>query len=231
MPSGIKQAKSIDCTGITGNVDTLSLGLHMRISLLLLLSLPIVGRPAAAQPASKPALRPSACEGCGAWDAPAGLTWSGRIASAAEPGIPLIVRGTVYRPDGRTPASGVLVYAYHTNAAGVYPPGGSGTGHAQRHGRLRGWVRTDSSGHYQFTTIRPAPYPGRTDPAHIHLTVTPPGGEERWIDTIEFDDDPRLTAAERAKRERLGGSGIVRVSRDRDGTQRATRDIVLVKWP
>lgn len=202
----------------------------MRAQMLLLLPLLLVGRPVASQPAGKPALPPSACEGCGAWDAPARLSWSGRIAAAGERGTPLIVRGIVYRPDARTPAAGVLVYAYHTNADGVYPPGGSGTGHAQRHGRLRGWIRTDSAGRYQFTTIRPGPYPGRTDPAHIHLTVTPPGDEERWIDSIEFDDDPRLTAAERAKRERLGGSGIVRVSTDRDGTQRATRDIVMVEW-
>jgi protocatechuate 3,4-dioxygenase beta subunit len=91
-------------------------------------------------------------------------------------------------------------------------------------------MRTDSAGRYQFTTIRPAPYPGRAEPAHIHLTVTPPGGEERWVDAIEFDDDTLLTSDERAKRHRLGGSGIVRVARDRDGSGRVTRNIVLEVW-
>ena len=183
-----------------------------------------------AQPASQRALPPSECEGCGAWDAPKSLSWSTRIAPPGEPGTPLVVSGVVYRPDGRTPAAGVLVYAYHTNAAGVYPRGGTGTGHAQRHGRLRAWIRTDSAGRYQFTTIRPAPYPSRGEPAHIHLTVTPPGGEERWVDAIEFDDDPLLTAEQRTRRQKLGGSGIVRVTRDRNGVERATRDIRLEVW-
>jgi protocatechuate 3,4-dioxygenase, beta subunit len=190
-------------------------------------SLFLLSAQALAQPASQRALPKAECEGCGSWDAPKTLSWSGRIAPAGEPGPPLVVSGTVYKPDGRTPAAGVLVYAYHTNAAGIYPPGGSGTGHAQRHGRLRGFVRTDSAGRYQFTTIRPAPYPNRGEPAHIHFTVTPPGGEERWIDSIEFDDDTLLTAAHRAGRQKLGGSGIVRVTADRDGAQRATRNIVL----
>jgi protocatechuate 3,4-dioxygenase beta subunit len=181
-----------------------------------------------AQPASQRALPRAECEGCGAWDAPKTLSSAARIAPAGESGTPLVVSGIVYKPDGRTPAAGVLVYAYHTNAAGVYPSGGNGTGHAGRHGRLRGFVRTDATGRYQFTTIRPAPYPDRGEPAHIHVTVTPPGGEERWIDAIEFDDDPLLIASHRAGRSRLGGSGIVRVTTERDGTQRATRNIVLV---
>jgi protocatechuate 3,4-dioxygenase beta subunit len=185
----------------------------------------------AAQPASQRALPPAECEGCGAWDAPKSLSWAGRIAPPGEPGTPLVLSGVVYRTDGRTPAAGVLVYAYHTNAAGIYPPGGTGTGHARRHGRLRGWIRTDSAGRYQFTTIRPGSYPSRGAPAHIHLTVRSPGGEERWIDSIEFDDDPLLTPEHRAKRHKLGGSGIVHATRDRDGTLRATRDIVLEVWP
>ena len=198
---------------------------------LLPLSLLIVNRPAGAQPASQRALPPAECEGCGAWDAPDSLSWSSRIAPPGEPGTPLAVSGVVYRPDGRTPAAGVLVYAYHTNAAGIYPTGGNGTGHARRHGRLRGWIRTDSAGRYAFATIRPAPYPRGAEPAHIHFTVTPPGGEERWVDAVEFDDDPLMTTAIRAQRQRLGGSAIVRVTRDSDGVQRATRNIVLELWP
>ncbi|MEO7522384.1 MAG: hypothetical protein ABIW79_11265 [Gemmatimonas sp.] len=199
----------------------------MRFLALASISLLAVGQQAVAQPANRPALSRATCEGCGSWDAPSNLPWSGRIAPAGEPGTPLVVSGTVFNPDGRTPAANVLVYAYHTDAAGIYPRGGNGTGHAARHGRLRGFVRTDSAGRYQFTTIRPAPYPTRSEPAHIHLTVTPPGGDERWIDSIEFDDDSLLSSAQRARREGLGGSGIVRVTMARDGTQRAIRNIVL----
>ena len=63
------------------------------------------------------------CEGCGAFEAPANLGWSTRIAGPDEPGEPLTVSGVVYRPDGRTPAGGVILYLYHTNARGVLARG------------------------------------------------------------------------------------------------------------
>lgn len=184
-----------------------------------------------AQPAAEPPMRQAGCEGCGAAEAPARLTAEATLVPRGEPGAPLVVTGVVYRPDGRTPAPGVLVYAYQTNAAGVYPPRAGATGNSARHGRLRGWLRTDARGHYRLVTIRPGLYPGRVDPAHIHLTVTPPGGAERWIDEIQFEDDPRMTAALRARQRNVGGRGIVRATRDRTDTLRATRDIVLETWP
>jgi len=181
---------------------------------------------ACSSPAQTGAPLPS-CEWCGAAEVSAGVGASARLAPAGEPGIALEISGTVYGPDGKTPAVGVMIYAYHTNASGVYAKRGGETGNARRHGYLRGWVRTDAQGRYRFTTIRPAAYPGRSDPAHIHLTVTPPGGAESWIDSIEFDDDPLLTPAERARRRNTGGAGIVRLVTDARGVQHAVRDIIL----
>ena len=207
----------------------------MRAALVRVGTVAVIGsilvRDGGAQPAGEPAVPVAACEGCGAADAPAALSWEARIAPSGEPGTPLVVTGVVYRPDGRTPATGVLVYVYHTNAAGVYPPRAGAVGNAQRHGYLRGWLRTDAAGRYRLTTIRPAPYPGRDSPAHIHLTLTPPGGEERWIDSIVFDDDPLLTPRRRAELRNVGGSGVVRVTRGQDGVLSATRPIVLERWP
>lgn len=40
------------------------------------------------------------------------------IPTRGEAGERLTVEGTVYR-DGKTPAAGVLLYAYHTNAGGA----------------------------------------------------------------------------------------------------------------
>lgn len=75
-------------------------------------------RGAGAQSARERAVPAATCEGCRAADA---LAADARIAPAGEPGTPLVVTGVVYRPDGRTPAAGVSVYASHTNAAGVSP--------------------------------------------------------------------------------------------------------------
>ncbi|MEO7362608.1 MAG: YceI family protein, partial [Gemmatimonadaceae bacterium] len=159
-------------------------------------------------------------------EAPEGLTNTMRLAGSGEPGARLTVTGSVYYADGKSPASNVLIYAYHTNAAGVYARQSEQRGNGQRHGALRGWLRSDALGHYRIETIKPGPYPGRPDPAHIHLTVKPPGGDEQYIDVIEFDDDTRLTAQLRKGAEGRGGSGIV-VLRDSAGMLRATRDIIL----
>ena len=153
------------------------------------------------------------------------------IPPEGEPGERLVIDGVVYQTDGVTPAPGVVLYAYHTNAEGVYPTRGDETGWARRHGYLRGWAKTDVHGRYRLQTIKPGPYPGRADPAHIHLTIKEPDHREYWIDEILFDGDPRLTAALRNRLEDRGGSGIVRLTRDDAGTWHGTRDVRLEPHP
>jgi protocatechuate 3,4-dioxygenase beta subunit len=167
------------------------------------------------------------CEWCGTSEAPADISWSASIAAAGEAGRRLRVSGVVTKPDGVTPAPGVLIYAYHTDAKGVYPKRGNETGNGRRHGYLRGWVRSDSAGRYEFLTIRPEPYPGGTNPAHIHMTVKEPGKDEQWIDEVHFDDDPILTPAARRQFGNVGGSGVVKVRAGKDGVSEAVRNIVL----
>jgi protocatechuate 3,4-dioxygenase, beta subunit len=167
------------------------------------------------------------CEWCGAGEVPADVSWLATIAGKDEPGERLVVRGRVYRPDGKTPAPGVILYAYHTNAKGVYPKKGTETGNARRHGYLRGWMKTDSTGRYEFRTIRPAAYPGGENPQHIHVTVKEPGRAEYWIDEFHFDDDPLLTPEQRSRLRNRGGSGIIRPTRGDDGAFEAVRDITL----
>lgn len=168
------------------------------------------------------------CEGCEAvFDGlPARLASTARLAPPAEPGEPLRLSGIVRDADGR-PRPGIVVYAYHTDRGGLYPKDPRLHGEAARHGRLRGWARTDAGGRYEFRTIRPGGYPGESVPQHVHLHVLEPGRCTYYLGDVLFDDDPRLTPALR-ERERAahGGSGIVRPLRDEDGW-RARRDVVL----
>lgn len=167
------------------------------------------------------------CDGCEAvFDGlPAAPASEARIAPAGEPGTPLRVEGTVLGPDGE-PRAGVVVYAYQTNAEGVYPRG-PGDGAAARHGLLRGWAASDAQGRYAFDTIRPASYPGREIPAHIHLHVIERGCATYYIDDIVFTDDPLLTPERRPQYEHgRGGSGVVTPS-PRGAGALAVRDIRL----
>jgi protocatechuate 3,4-dioxygenase beta subunit len=169
------------------------------------------------------------CEGCEAVNERsfAGLSWRAAIPPPGEPGERMILTGRVVKPDGKTPAAGVVVYAYHTNARGVYPTRGGERGWDRRHGYLRGWVVTNPQGEYRFDTIRPAAYPGRTDPAHVHMIVKEPERREYWIDELVFEDDPLVDARYRSRAQDRGGSGIVRPERDSTGGWLARRDIVL----
>lgn len=152
---------------------------------------------------------------------PKQLATHARIAPVGEPGAPLAIEGVVRDAQGK-PAAGVIVYAYHTDATGIYPRA------ATRHGRLRGWARTGADGAYRFDTIRPGAYPGRDIPQHVHMHVIEAGRGSYYIDDVLFDDDPLLTESHRRRMDTgRGGSGIAHPTRDADGTWRAHRDIVL----
>lgn len=159
-----------------------------------------------------------ACEGCD-WvfdGLSPSLASRARIAPAGEPGSPMTIEGVVSTPGGK-PAANVVVYAYHTDAGGLYPPA------ANRHGRLRGWALTDAEGQYRFDTIRPGAYPGRQVPEHVHMHVIEAGIGTYYIDNLEFLDDPLLTTRRTDGRAGNGLSMPTRVA----GIWQARRDIAL----
>lgn len=143
-------------------------------------------------------------------------------------GQKLTVTGTVYQIDGRTPAANVIVYYWQTDSKGTYPQRAGMNRSAVRHGYIRGWIKTGSDGKYTINTIRPAPYPNRDIPAHIHLSIKEPGiANEYYTDDLEFDDDKLLLPySKRYPFQNRGGSGILRVLL-KGGVQIAEHDIVL----
>ncbi len=196
---------------------------------LIVLALPSRTHAAEAAPAREPVVG-LPCEGCEAVfvGMPGTLEAQARIAPVGEPGEPLQIRGTVFLPDGK-PAAGVIVYAYQTDANGLYPrdPGSAGQP-GVRHGRLRGWARSDAKGEYRFASIRPAGYPETDIPQHVHMHVIEPGRCTYYIDDLLFDDDPRLTPAQRANHDHgRGGRGIVMLTKGSDGIWSVRRDIRL----
>lgn len=144
----------------------------------------------------------------------------------AEP--KLLLHGTVYEADGTSPAAGVIVYIYHTNREGRYPSEPQATGWAERHGYIRGWIKTDESGRYRFYTVRPGAYPRRNVPEHIHMTIQEEGLPPYYIDEIEFLDDEILTDRDQANRRKRAGSGLV-MPQEEDGMLIVKRDIFLGK--
>lgn len=145
-----------------------------------------------------------------------------------EKGQKLIVTGTVFQLDGRTPAPNVVIYYHHTDNDGYYSPRNDKPENQTRHGHIRGWVKTDSDGKYTIKTIRPAPYTDGSEPAHIHWLIKEHDlKNEYWTDDLVFDDDKLLLPhIKKHKPKNWGGSGIARVLL-KDSLQIAEHDFIL----
>ncbi|QLH32909.1 MAG: hypothetical protein HWD62_11215 [Cyclobacteriaceae bacterium] len=157
---------------------------------------------------------------------PAVIESNTSLVNETEPGEPLIIRGIIYKTDGKTPAPGVILYLYQTDNKGLYSKGKIPT-LATKHGHIRGWVKTNSKGEYEFKTIRPASYPNSNNPQHIHPIVYETAKGYYWIDEYQFEDDPLLTPAAKAQVSNRGGSGIISLTKDDAGVWHGRRDIVL----
>jgi protocatechuate 3,4-dioxygenase beta subunit len=144
---------------------------------------------------------------------PADLGSAARLARPGEPGTPLVVHGQVFSLHGETPAPGVVVFAYQTDRDGIYfseeRPGSPW--------RLQGWARTDEEGRFELRTIRPGPYPDRSEPAHIHLTLDSPVYGRQWTPSVLFADDPLVTPEQKAHSAAAGRFGRVRAVRMLEG--------------
>lgn len=102
----------------------------------------------------------------------------------------LILTGKVFQIDGKTPASDVIVYYWHTDDKGLYSSDSQTPARAKEHGRLRGWVKTDENGNYKIKTSRPAAYPSQDIPQHIHLSIKESDIDNEYFADLYFDDDP-----------------------------------------
>ncbi|CAM1367018.1 dioxygenase family protein [Tenacibaculum xiamenense] len=140
----------------------------------------------------------------------------------------LKISGKVFKKDGKTPAENIILYIYHTNRKGIYEKKGNETGWGKTHGYIRGWVKTGKNGEYTFYTFRPAAYPNRSEPEHIHITVKEPNINEYYLDNYVFIDDPLLTQNQKNKLTNRGGSGITKPV-NIGGILSIRRDIILGK--
>ena len=170
------------------------------------------------------------CDGCELMfvGMPANINSIDTSAGWSENGQKLLITGTVYKIDGRTPASDVIIYYWHTDNKGYYSPGAGVNDKAKRHGYIRGWIKPDENGRYSIYTTRPAPYPGDNIPAHIHLSIKEANIEnEYYIDDFVFDGDKYLIDEQkRNPPQNRGGSGTLRVLTS-NNLQVAEHNIIL----
>jgi protocatechuate 3,4-dioxygenase beta subunit len=172
---------------------------------------------------------PGSCETCELIDVgkPSVIKSVDTSAGWVEAGQKLLVSGTVFKLDGKTPAAGVIIYYWQTDNNGLYSPSKTMDKGAERHGHIRGWVKTGADGKYAIYTVKPAPYPNSNNPAHIHILIKEPDIENAYyIDEFVFDDDELVTPQMRNNQSKRGGSGILQL-KTRGNIQAADHDIIL----
>jgi protocatechuate 3,4-dioxygenase beta subunit len=158
------------------------------------------------------------------------------VAGPDEPGERLIVTGRTIH--GSTPVAGASIFVFQTDVNGIYAPGLT-TPEAELYPRLRGALRTDAEGRYQYETVRPGSYDGNA--AHVHSIVIAPGYKPRLFD-LWFQDDPILVERREAGEPQipqgmrtndyfLAGPDFIAIRpvvRDATGTWHAVRDLDMI---
>ena len=149
------------------------------------------------------------------------------IPTTGETAEELIISGTIFKADGKTPYPGIILYAYHTDSKGYYSKSGKESGIQKWHGKLHGWCKTDSAGRYTIKTIRPAPYPNNSIPAHIHSALKMPDDSMMHINDFVFTDDQFVDEKYKTSFEReAGGTGIMELTK-KDNKWYGYRNIIL----
>jgi protocatechuate 3,4-dioxygenase beta subunit len=97
------------------------------------------------------------------------------------------VSGRVLDTHGQ-PKPGCVVEIWQCDANGIYRhPRAAGQGRIDHAFQGYGRTQVDAQGRYQFRTIRPVPYPGRTP--HIHFAVHVPG-QGRLVTQMYIEGEP-----------------------------------------
>jgi len=140
-----------------------------------------------------------------------------------EPGTAIVISGVVTDANG-APLRSASVYVYQTDARGYYDPSNP---RASDNPRLKGYMRTDAQGRYEFRTIRPGSYPGTRNPGHVHYHVNAPGHRERVFEIV-FEGDSLIPPQwrEQAKSED-SGVAIVALTGNASGPLRGAQNVKL----
>lgn len=113
------------------------------------------------------------------------------IVTEDEPEKKLIIKGSVLLPDG-DPVAGARIWVFQTDAEGYYKKSDEGKDLGWREARISHVFTAGPKGEFKIHTIRPAGYPDRPAPEHIHFRISKSEIEEQEH-TIFFTDDKKVT--------------------------------------
>lgn len=134
-------------------------------------------------------------------------------------GAPIVLKGYIFKEDGKTPINNALVEIWHCDENEVYD-------NASDEYRYRGGQKTKTDGKYEFKSILPVPYKADPKeesswrPAHIHMRVSVPNQQDlitqlyfkggKYVETDNWASSPQaVNRILNISKNNLGESEIV----------------------
>jgi len=115
-------------------------------------------------------------------------------------GTPIVLKGYIFKEDGKTPINNALVEIWHCDENEVYD-------NTSDEYKYRGGQRTKADGKYEFKSILPVPYKGDPKdeaswrPSHIHMRVSVSNQQDlitqiyfkdsKYVDTDTYSSNPK----------------------------------------
>ncbi len=136
----------------------------------------------------------------------------------------LKITGTIYKSDGVTPASNVILYICQSDEYGDYHPKKVNGKRVLKH---QGWIKTDANGNYTFYTFVPGTYWPSRKIQQIHAVVQTSNEAEAYaINHFVFDNDPLLRRSCKKKIADRGLNNVLKLEK-KDNLLIGRRDIIL----
>jgi protocatechuate 3,4-dioxygenase beta subunit len=136
----------------------------------------------------------------------------------------LKLTGTIYKSDGITPASDVILFIEQPDEDGDFKLRKTGENRYVFH---RSWVKTDADGHYTFYTFVQGNDRRYNQLQQIFPIVKEPSKQEYQLETFLFDEDPMLTKRCRKRIAKTSDNTRILKLKKEDGVLVAQRNIVL----
>jgi protocatechuate 3,4-dioxygenase beta subunit len=141
-------------------------------------------------------------------------------------GIPIVLKGYIFKEDGKTPVANALVEIWHCDENEVYD-------NTSDEYKYRGGQKTKADGKYEFKSIMPVPYKAAPDdesswrPAHIHMRVSVPNQQDlitqlyfkggKYVETDQWASSP------------LAVNRILGVSKNKSGESEIIFSVIMSK--
>lgn len=134
--------------------------------------------------------------------------------------------GTIYKSDGVTPASDVILYIEQADENGNFDIRKKDD---EKYIHNRGWVKTDSNGNYSFFTYIPGNDRRYNQMQQIFPIIKESAKPEYEIASLLFDEDPLLTKLCRKRMTKKGDITRILKLKLVDGIFESRKDITLIE--